>query len=160
MKINVLPLNRTAFSPYGDVIETAGNDYFYINDGTVERYHDLAKVDILKQDRALISINRAQPVKLPLVFSRLERHPLGSQAFIPMNGEPFVVIVATGDTEPDLDTLRAFISNGHQGVNYHRNIWHHPIFGWQKQIDFLTVDRAGQDNCDVMSISDCELYFA
>ncbi|OON42222.1 ureidoglycolate hydrolase [Izhakiella australiensis] len=160
MKLKVLPLTREAFSPYGDVIETAGNDYFHINDGAVERYHDLAKVDILKQDRALISINRAQPATLPIVISLLERHPLGSQAFIPLNGEPFVVIVACGDSEPDPDTLRAFISNGQQGINYRRNVWHHPLFAWQKQTDFLTVDRAGQDNCEVMSIPGCELSFA
>lgn len=122
--------------------------------------HDLANVEILEQDRTLISINRAQPAVMPLVIHELERHPLGSQAFIPMKGEAFVVVVALGEDEPDLSTLRAFITNGDQGVNYHRNVWHHPLFAWQKVTDFLTVDRGGSDNCDVESIPTHELCFA
>lgn len=106
----------------------AETGFFHINNGLVERYHDLALVEILEQDRTLISINRAQPANLPLTIHELERHPLGTQAFIPMKGEVFVVVVALGDDKPDLSTLRAFITNGEQGVNYHRNVWHHPLF--------------------------------
>nr|WP_318382849.1 ureidoglycolate lyase [uncultured Enterobacter sp.] len=159
MKLQVQPLTRQAFSRYGDVIETAGQDFFHINNGQVERYHDLAKVEILKQDRTLISINRAQPAALPIVVTELERHPLGSQAFIPMNGEAFVVIVALGDDAPDLSTLHAFITDGKQGVNYHRNVWHHPLFAWQTVTNFLTVDRGGSDNCDVKAIPAQTLAF-
>ncbi|PQN12277.1 ureidoglycolate lyase, partial [Shigella flexneri] len=130
MKLQVLPLSQEAFSAYGDVIETQQRDFFHINNGLVERYHDLALVEILEQDRTLISINRAQPANLPLTIHELERHPLGIQAFIPMKGEVFVVVVALGDDKPDLSTLRAFITNGEQGVNYHRNVWHHPLFAW------------------------------
>ncbi len=151
MKLQVLPLSQEAFSAYGDVIETQQRDFFHINNGLVERYHDLALVEILEQDRTLISINRAQPANLPLTIHELERHPLGTQAFIPMKGEVFVVVVALGDDKPDLSTLRAFITNGEQGVNYHRNVWHHPLFAWQRVTDFLTIDRGGSDNCDVES---------
>ncbi|EMK4942677.1 ureidoglycolate lyase, partial [Escherichia coli] len=91
MKLQVLPLSQEAFSAYGDVIETQQRDFFHINNGLVERYHDLALVEILEQDRTLISINRAQPANLPLTIYELERHPLGTQAFIPMKGEVFVV---------------------------------------------------------------------
>lgn len=160
MKLQVLPLTQEAFSAYGDVIETYQRDFFHINNGLVERYHDLAKIEILAQDRALISINRAQPAKIPIVIHELERHPLGTQAFVPMNGETFVVIVALGGDDPDLSTLRAFISNGQQGVNYPRNLWHYPLFAWQKTTDFLTVDRGGSDNCDVISIPAHEICFA
>ena len=59
-----------------------------------------------------------------------------------------------------LATLRAFITNGEQGVNYHRNVWHHPLFAWQRVTDFLTIDRGGSDNCDVESIPEQELCFA
>ena len=96
MKLEVLPLTREAFRPYGDVIETEGQDFFHINDGKVQRFHDLAMVETLQQDRTLISINRAQPAVLPIVVTELERHPLGTQAFVPMNGEAFVVVVAAG----------------------------------------------------------------
>jgi ureidoglycolate lyase len=160
MKLQVLPLSQAAFSAYGDVIETQGHDFFHINDGLVERYHGLSTVDIPEQGRTLVSINRAQPAAMPIVIHELERHPLGSQAFIPMNREPFVVIVAQGGDTPDLTTLRAFISNGEQGVNYHRNVWHHPLFAWQKVTDFLTVDRGGVDNCDVVPVPTHELCFA
>ncbi|MDU3066807.1 MAG: ureidoglycolate lyase [Escherichia coli] len=125
MKLQVLPLSQEAFSAYGDVIETQQRDFFHINNGLVERYHDLALVEILEQDRTLISINRAQPANLPLT-----------------------------------STLRAFITNGEQGVNYHRNVWHHPLFAWQRVTDFLTIDRGGSDNCDVESIPEQELCFA
>ena len=144
MKLQVLPLSQEAFSAYGDVIETQQRDFFHINNGLVERYHDLALVEILEQDR----------------IHELERHPLGTQAFIPMKGEVFVVVVALGDDKPDLSTLRAFITNGEQGVNYHRNVWHHPLFAWQRVTDFLTIDRGGSDNCDVESIPEQELCFA
>lgn len=137
MKLQVLPLSQEAFSAYGDVIETQQRDFFHINNGLVERYHDL-----------------------PLTIHELERHPLGTQAFIPMKGEVFVVVVALGDDKPDLSTLRAFITNGEQGVNYHRNVWHHPLFAWQRVTDFLTIDRGGSDNCDVESIPEQELCFA
>lgn len=160
MKLQVLPLSQDAFSAYGDVIETQQRNFFHINNGLVERYHDLANVEILEQDRTLISINRALPAVMPLVIHELERHPLGTQAFIPMKGEAFVVVVALGEDEPDLSTLRAFITNGDQGVNYHRNVWHPPLFAWQKVTDFLTVDRGGSDNCDVESIPTHELCFA
>lgn len=159
MKLEVLPLTREAFLPYGDVIETQGRDFFHINEGKVKRFHDLANVEILQQDRTLISINLAQPAALPIVVTELERHPLGTQAFIPMNGEAFVVVVALGEDSPDLNTLRAFITDGKQGVNYHRSIWHHPLFAWQTETSFLTVDRGGLDNCDVMSIPASELAF-
>lgn len=157
MKLKVLPLTQADFSPYGDVIETHGKDFFHINDGQTERYHDLAKIDVIEQDRALISINRAQPLDFPLTVKLLERHPLGSQAFVPMNGEPFLVVVALGDDEPDRQTLRAFVTNGRQGVNYNRNVWHHPLFAWKTTTDFLTVDRGGQNNCDVADLPPYQL---
>lgn len=160
MKLQVQPLSQQAFQAYGDVIATEDRDFFHINGGKVERYHDLAKVEILEQDRTLISINRAQPAALPIVVTELERHPLGTQAFIPMNGEQFVIVVALGDDTPDLSTLRAFMANGQQGVNYHRNVWHHPLFAWQTVTNFLTVDRGGSDNCDVLKIAAHELCFA
>ena len=79
---------------------------------------------------------------------------------MPMNGEAFVVIVALGEDKTDLSTLKAFITNGQQGVNYHRNVWHHPAVRRQTVTDFLTVDRGGSDNCDVESIPAHELCFA
>ena len=69
-----------------------------------------------------------------------------------MKGEVFVVVVALGDDKPDLSTLRAFITNGEQGMNYHRNVWHHPLFAGARH-HFLTIDCGGSDNCDVEDLT-------
>jgi ureidoglycolate lyase len=157
MKLKVLPLTQAAFAPYGDVIETQGKDFFHINDGQTERYHDLANIDVIEQARPLISINRAQALDFPLTVKQLERHPLGSQAFVPMNGEAFLIVVALGDGKPEQSTLRAFFTNGLQGVNYNRNVWHHPLFAWKTVTNFLTIDRGGLNNCDVAELPPYEL---
>lgn len=83
MKLQVLPLSQEAFSAYGDVIETQQRDFFHINNGLVERYHDLALVEILEQDRTLISINRAQPANLPLTIHELETSSAGYSGLYP-----------------------------------------------------------------------------
>ncbi|MNC61174.1 Ureidoglycolate lyase [compost metagenome] len=97
---------------------------------------------------------------MPITVTQLERHPLGSQAFIPLNGERFIVVVALGDEQPDPETMLGFITDGRQGVNYHRNVWHHPLFAWQKVTDFLTVDRGGSDNCDLVNVAPKELVLS
>ncbi|AGP46836.1 ureidoglycolate lyase [Serratia sp. root2] len=149
MDLVIAELTPEAFAPYGDVLQIEGSRFFHINDGKTERYHDLAKIEVSDGHRVLASINRAEPSELPLTFSLLEKHPLSSQAFVPMNGERFVVIVAEPGDDVPLDTLRAFITNGKQGINYHRNVWHHPLFAYEKITDFFTIDRAGADNCIV-----------
>lgn len=149
MDINVKPLTRETFLPYGDVIQIDGSHSYYINDGMTQRFHDLAKVEYLEQDRVLLSINRAKPSPMPIKISLLEKHPLGTQAFIPLNGEQFIIIVAAPGDAVDLDTLQAFITNGKQGVNYHRNVWHSPLFAYLTETEFFTIDRAGENNCIV-----------
>ncbi|RDE22865.1 ureidoglycolate lyase [Motiliproteus coralliicola] len=144
------PLTQEAFAPYGDVIETAERDFFMINNGSTQRYHQLADVQLGQpEDRAIISIFRAQALPLPLEIQMVERHPQGSQAFIPLKGNPFLIVVAAAGDNPEPDQLRAFISNGQQGVNYHRGVWHHPVLCCVEEDDFLVVDRAGEgNNCD------------
>ena len=83
MKLQVLPLSQEAFSAYGDVIETQQRDFFHINNGLVERYHDLALVEILEQDRTLISINRAQPANLPLTIYERRTSSAGHSGLYP-----------------------------------------------------------------------------
>ncbi|MDN5597945.1 MAG: ureidoglycolate lyase, partial [Pseudomonas sp.] len=89
------PLTKEAFAPFGDVIETDGSDHFMINNGSTMRFHKLATVDTAKpEDHAIISIFRADAQDMPLTVCMLERHPLGSQAFIPLLGNPFLIVVA------------------------------------------------------------------
>lgn len=143
------PLTKEAFAPFGDVIETEGSDYFMINNGSTRRYHMLASVETAKpEDRAIISIFAAEALEMPLTVRMLERHPLGSQAFVPLLGNPFLVVVAPSGDAPVPGLVRAFRSNGRQGVNYHRGVWHHPVLTIEKRDEFL-VDRSGSgNNCD------------
>lgn len=143
-------LTKEAFAPFGDVIETEGRDSFPINNGTTERFHRLADVSTGPDDgRAIISVFRAKSSKMPLDITMLERHPHGSQAFIPLLGKPFLVVVAPATDAPAPEAIRAFVTNGAQGVNYHAGVWHHPVLPLMPVDDFLVVDRTGSlPNCD------------
>ena len=161
--ITLEPLTAAAFKPYGDVIASADRDYFMINNGSTRRYHQLADVDTdTEGGRTIISIFQATPLTYPLTVSMMERHPLGSQAFMPLFGHPYLILVAapTGDLEQnrlDSQTIRGFISDGRQGVNYHKGVWHHPILALTDQDQFLVVDRSGPgNNCEEVHFSAAE----
>ena len=138
------PLTRAAFTPFGDVIDMDGAEHYPINQGTTERYHDMAKVDVTSGGgEPLISIFRGQPRPQPIRLELMERHPLGSQAFYPLQNRDWLLVVSASDDPLDLDALKAFRATGIQGVNYARNIWHHPLLVLAPQSDFLIVDRGG-----------------
>ena len=154
LTLTARPLTREAFAPFGDVIETRDAHHYPINNGTTERYHDLATVDVLQDSgRPLINIFRAQPQSEPVNLWVMERHPLASQAFIPMTDQPFLVVVSDPAFDPTPDRLQAFITDGSQGVNYHRGVWHHPVLALKAQCDFVVVDRGGSGhNCDEIEL--------
>lgn len=144
LELKVEPLTRSAFAPFGDVIECDGAEHFSINEGTTERFHDLARVDVsADQGQPLISIFRATPRPLPIAVTMMERHPLASQAFMPLTQHPFLVIVAPDGDSVAPSALRLFCTNGRQGVNYRRNVWHHPVLALNEVCDFAVVDRGG-----------------
>lgn len=142
-------LTREAFAPFGDVIELIGAKHFPINGGTTERFHDLANIDLGPAGgRTLVNVFRGQARKLPYEVKMLERHPLGSQAFIPLTAMPYLVVVAPAG-ELDVSQMRAFVTQGWQGVNYARGVWHHPLLALSETSDFIVVDRGGDGhNCD------------
>lgn len=141
--IQARPLTREAFAAFGDVIETAGAQHFPINGGMCERYHDLARVEATGPDaRVLVSIFRGNPYAMPLTLKLVERHPLGSQAFVPLSPRPFLVVVCP-DTPGGPGTPRAFLTAPGQGVNYARNTWHAVLTPLGEPQDFLVVDRGG-----------------
>jgi len=152
-------LTREAFTPFGDVIQVDGSPHYTINSGYAERYHDLATVDVLERGgRALISIFRATPRPLPVRIEIMERHPLSSQAFVPLSGIPFMVVVAAPSDEPRAEALRAFITDGRQGVNYRRGVWHHALLALESPCDFLVVDRGGPGpDCDEVVLGSREI---
>jgi ureidoglycolate lyase len=144
--LDVRPLTKPAFARFGDVIETQGAELRLINGGTTERYHDLANVDVTGEGaRVLVNIFRGKPFALPVDISMLERHPLGSQAFIPLQNRPFLIVVAEDNSgKPGMPV--AFLCQGNQGVNYDRNAWHHPLISLEETSDFLVVDYGGEGN--------------
>ena len=149
--LTIEPLTAEAFAPFGDVMEVSDRArHFTINAGSTERYHDLARIDVADAGgHAILNIFRAQPRGLPLRLLLLERHPLGSQAFMPLSGLPYLVVVADGGAEPDVSRLRCFRATPGQGVNYARGTWHHPLLALHSPSDFLVVDRGGSGaNCD------------
>ncbi|WP_415236681.1 ureidoglycolate lyase [Sneathiella sp.] len=149
MTLQIRPLTKEAFAPFGDVISVRENDHFLINNGSTERYHDLAKVQLLNGGRALINIFRATPLTYPLKITMVERHPLGSQAFVPMSGLPYLVVVAPAGEDVNSADLQAFYADRDQGINYHAGTWHHPVLALHEISDFLVVDRGGDgENCD------------
>ena len=144
------PLTREAFAPFGDVIQTDGAQRIEINEGTTERFHDLAGVDLKSNSgHPLINIFRGQPRPQPIDILMVERHPLGSQAFIPMRNDTWLIVVAPPGEAPYPSQLYAFRAGGHQGVNYNIGVWHHPLLVLEPNHDFLVVDRGGPgENCD------------
>ncbi|MDQ2066925.1 ureidoglycolate lyase [Xinfangfangia sp. CPCC 101601] len=136
--ITPLPLTDAAFAPYGEVLDAEG-DFRLINEGLCKRHHDRAVMDFGEGGRAGISVFNAEPRQLPYRFSLIERHPEGSQAFIPMTPAPFLVIVAKDTASRPL----AFLTNGAQGINLHRGTWHGVLTPLSAPGLFAVVDRIG-----------------
>lgn len=141
--ITAKPLTREAFAAFGEVIDTDCGNHFQINQGKCERHHDLAKIEADGPNaRVLLSIFKGTPYDFPLELKMVERHPLGSQAFVPLSPRPFLVVVC-----PDKDGApgapHAFLTRPGQGVNYPRNCWHGVLTPIGEPQDFVVVDRGG-----------------
>ncbi|MEZ5879474.1 MAG: ureidoglycolate lyase [Nitratireductor sp.] len=140
------PLTREVFAPFGEVIEKAGSETRLINNGMCTRYHDLATVEIIGEGgRPSINIFAGKPYIMPLMLEMVERHPLGSQAFIPMHDRPFLVVVCP-DEEGRPGTPSAFITKPGQGVSFPPGQWHGVLTPLDEPGDFVVVDRAGDGN--------------
>lgn len=157
------PLTAEAFAAFGQVIECAGHAGYAINEGSSQRFTDLAQLEADAEGRLALSIFRAEARRAPFALHCLERHPLGSQAFMPLNGQAFLVVVAESEpdaTRPAPETLRLFVSNGQQGINFRRGVWHHPLLALSAG-DFLVADRLGPgENCEAVDISGWQLGIA
>ena len=155
-KQQIIPKTLTGenFAKFGDVIEV--NDKaknFSINDGFTQRYHDLAQVDVTEANgRTLINIFRSTPLEQPVSIQMMERHPISSQAFIPMGTAPYLVVVAPKG-ELDISKIEVFLATANQGVNYHKGTWHHYCLALHQVSDFIVIDRGGDgENCDVIKL--------
>ncbi|MEO1492969.1 MAG: ureidoglycolate lyase [Pseudomonadota bacterium] len=139
------PLTAEAFAPFGEVLDTSGPPTKIINRGMCARHHDLAALDFGPDGRAGISIFQGQPYALPLMLEMVERHPDGSQAFVPMSADPYLVVVA-----PDEDGVpgrpQVFRPVAGQGVNYRRGVWHGVLTPLERPASFAVIDRIGQSD--------------
>jgi len=140
--LSIWPLTKAAFAPFGEVVEARDVQPKLINEGFASRFNDLANIDVAAEGGEVnisLFIGSARPK--PIVIKLMERHPLGSQLFMPLNGAPWLVVVCT---DPGVrSSYRAFAASGHQGVNYARNCWHHPLLVVTDASPFLVIDRKG-----------------
>lgn len=140
--VRIQPLTPEAFAPYGEVLETEGAPDKLINRGLCGRYHDRATLEFTQGGSAGISLFKAELRALPYTLDMMERHPLGSQAFLPMSMDAFLVIVAPDDAGKP-GTPRAFRTAPGQGVNFYRNTWHGVLTPLSGPGLFAVVDRIG-----------------
>lgn len=152
LELRAEPLTREAFAPYGDVVES-GAAALEMNAESFERFDDLCRVEA-DAGRIAISIARCRTATaLPHRIDIVERHPHGSQAFIPLTPCQMLVVVAPPGPSADVASLRAFASNGKQGINYHRGTWHMPLIAFDAGQEFLIIDRVGDTpNCDIQPL--------
>lgn len=144
--IEINPLTSEAFSGYGEVIETEGADNFEINNGLCKRFHDLANIQTSGPGgRPMISLLKGEPYDLPLDLPMVERHPLGSQAFVPLSDNPFLIVVCD-DNDGVPGQPKAFITSNRQGVNISQNVWHGILTPLEGVSDFVVIDRGGEGN--------------
>ncbi|SEO12360.1 ureidoglycolate lyase [Gemmobacter aquatilis] len=141
-EIHPEPLTPEAFAPFGDVLDATGAPDRMINQGLCGRFHDRAKLDFGAEGRAGLSIFKAEPRRFPYRLDLVERHPDGSQAFMPMTADPFLVIVAP-DEGGSPGRPRAFLTNGAQAINFHRNTWHGVLTPLAAPGLFAVLDRIG-----------------
>jgi len=138
------PLTAEAFAPYGDVLDASGPYDKLINQGLCARYHDKARLEF-DLGQAGISIFKAELRSLPLALEMIERHPMGSQAFVPMSADPFLVVVADEPTAKP----KAFLTATGQGINFHKGTWHGVLTPLTGNGLFAVIDRIGEgDNLE------------
>ena len=161
--LRVAPLEAATFAPYGEVIDRSSREpTLAINAGTADRLNDLARVDASARGGHVgLSIFRARPRPLPFRLQCMERHLHTSQAFVPLAGAAWIVIVAPRGQAPQPGALRAFMASATQGVNYARGTWHHPLIALGREAEFLVVDRVAEDgteDCEVHDLAAADLW--
>jgi len=157
--IKLIPEKLTAenFANFGEVVTIQSKESRTINDGYAEKYADIASLDTSEdQGQTSVHIFVAKSRQFPLQISMLEKHPFFSQTFIPRHSSPFLVVVAPPAKTPLIENLRAFITNGEQGINYSRGVWHFPLISMDDNSQFIVIDR--KHNEDLDTIEQCEEF--
>ena len=141
--IKPVKISRSNFSSYGDLISTDDINPMNINEGYAKRFDNLANIDTSKDSgKTIVSIFSALKRTFPMKIHMMERHPLGTQAFIPMKETTFLAFVAPSGESPEIDKIQSFIIPPKMGINYKPGIWHFPLISTEN-INFLVIDRKG-----------------
>ena len=139
-------INRKNFNPYGDLISSDDIDYIDINAGYAKRFDNLANIETLNGGgKTIVSIFSALKRTFPMKIDMMEKHPLGSQAFIPMKETTFLSFVAPPGESPEISKIQSFIVPPKTGINYKPGIWHFPLISTE-DTNFLVIDRKGNGN--------------
>ncbi len=141
--IKPVKISRSNFSSYGDLISTDDISPININDGYAKRFDNLANLDTSKDSgKTIVSIFSALKRTFPMKIHMMEKHPLSTQAFIPMKETTFLAFVAPSGESPEIDKIQSFIIPPKIGINYKPGIWHFPLISTEN-INFLVIDRKG-----------------
>ncbi len=163
MKIKIKPkkINKKNFSKFGQIIDTSKKSYFRINNGFAKRYDNLIKINTsTKKGKTIASIFSAKKRLFPMKIDMMEKHPLGSQAFIPMKETSFFAFVAPKGNRPDIKKIQSFIIPKQTGINLNPGIWHFPLIS-TKNMNFLVIDRKGKGkNLIIHKFKKEKVYFS
>ena len=141
--IKPVKISRSNFSSYGDLISTDDVDPMNINEGYAKRFDNLANLDTSKDSgKTIVSIFSALKRTFPMKIHMMEKHPLGTQAFIPMKETTFLAFVAPSGESPEIDKIQSFVIPPKRGINYKPGIWHFPLISTES-LNFLVIDRKG-----------------
>ena len=150
-------LTAESFSQFGQVISCENKDYEIINDGYAKKYPDLAEIDTQEDSgKTALNIFIAKKRLFPLKIEMLEKHPFFSQAFIPRDDTPFLVVVAPASARPRINDIEVFISSGEQGINYARGVWHFPLISIKDDANFVVIERKYTAESD--KLEQCIVY--
>ena len=141
--IKPIKITTENFTEFGDLISSEGINPIDINAGYAKRFDNLANINTAKDGgKTIVSIFSALKRNFPMKIDMMEKHPLGSQAFIPMKETTFLSFVAPPGEKPDIDKIESFIISPRTGINYKPDIWHFPLISTENT-NFLVIDRKG-----------------
>ena len=165
LKLTPEVLTADNFQLFGEVLSTENKESIAINDGFASKFPDIVKLDTKEAEgETSVHIFVAKKRQFPLQITMLENHPFFSQTFIPKNNTPFIVVVAPPSQEPVIENIKAFITDGDQGISYSRGVWHFPLISLKDNAQFVVIDRKhnvdkdSMKQCTVRKIEDVSIY--
>ena len=144
--VKPIKVTKTNFATFGDLISSEDVKAMDINVGYAKRFDNLANINTSRDDgKTIVSVFSALKRTFPMKIDMMEKHPLGSQAFIPMKETTFLSFVAPPGESPEISKIQSFIIPPKTGINYKPDIWHFPLISTE-DTNFLVIDRKGDGN--------------